>query len=82
MPRFKEVAARYMKIGDRTFYPGDVVRVISVSKRDAEILNSGTGTEPINGHGFTYEPEETPVIAKIAGVDKIEQDVPETVKKK
>lgn len=58
MPRFKEVAQRYMKIGNRTFMEGDTVRTVSISERDATILNDGTGTDYTNGHGMKYILEE------------------------
>jgi hypothetical protein len=49
LKRYEEICTRHQSIGSREFNKNDVVRVVSLSDRDADIMN-GTESE----HGFKY----------------------------
>lgn len=50
MNRYKEVCTRHQMIGGREFNAGSIVRIVSISERDAKINN-----EMEKEHGFRYE---------------------------
>lgn len=50
MPLYKEVSTRYQVQGRRKFYEGDEVRTVSLSEREAKILN-----ESADALGFRYQ---------------------------
>lgn len=49
MPLFKQVCTRYQVIGGRKFNEGATVRTVSISQRDADIMNGAT-----DDLGFEY----------------------------
>ena len=60
MRQFKQVCNRYLTMGRQEFNRGDVVRIVSLSDRDAMILN-----EDSKIHGFDYVKIEKPIEVKI-----------------
>jgi hypothetical protein len=61
LKRFKEICTRYTREGGREYYPGDVIRVVSISERDAKILNEQRDDSDDKGHHVRYELETEPV---------------------
>jgi hypothetical protein len=66
MPRYNEITTRHKMIGRREFQEGAVVRTVSISLRDAAILNSEK-----NNHGLEYvleanEPTRAELFARAA----------------
>ena len=49
LKRYEAICTKHQNIGNREFAKGDVVRIVSLSDRDAAIMN-GTESE----HGFKY----------------------------
>ena len=49
MNHYNQVATRYHKISGRDINPGEVLRVVAISEKDAAIMN-GMAEE----HGFKY----------------------------
>ncbi len=50
MSLYKEVCSRHQMVGGREFNTGSVVRTVSISDRDAKIMN-----EMEKEHGYRYE---------------------------
>lgn len=49
MNKYKEVATKYHKDGQREFFAGDVIRICAMSEKDAAILN-----DMAEDHGRKY----------------------------
>ena len=54
LKKYNEVCDRYQVIGGRKFNEGSIVRTVSLSDRDAAIMNEMTGNDDRDGHGMKY----------------------------
>ena len=72
MRQFKQVCNRYLTMGRQEFNRGDVVRIVSLSDRDAMILNEDSMI-----HGFDYVKIEKPAEVKPEAIS-----IPTITKKK